>query len=198
MTAGRVIVGLLLLIAVGVLIKLVLFLAGVYVPSASITGIQPPAQQTPAPAAIPQVSEPAAELTPPAQVSEPEQEQAQPQPEVVQTPVLEEQSEPSQDVGEDTMAPADIDTPSSTGSEEAQVPPLEDTGEDASAPEDGDAASSPASYVVQRGDSLWKIARRSCGGGAKYRVIYQKNRGNIRNPHRIWPDQVIEFPDICR
>jgi nucleoid-associated protein YgaU len=49
-------------------------------------------------------------------------------------------------------------------------------------------------YVVQRGNSLWQIARHSYGDGVRYLVIYSANLGQIRDPDRIYPGQVFKIP----
>lgn len=46
-------------------------------------------------------------------------------------------------------------------------------------------------YVVQRGDTLWAIASRYLGSGAKYPQIAQEN--NIKNPNLIYPGQVFKI-----
>ncbi len=48
--------------------------------------------------------------------------------------------------------------------------------------------------VVQPGNSLWRIARRSLGAGTRYTIIYEANKGQIRNPDLIYPGQVFEVP----
>ena len=49
-------------------------------------------------------------------------------------------------------------------------------------------------FVVQPGNSLWRIARRTYGNGLRYSVIYEANRGAIRNPDLIYPGQVFAIP----
>lgn len=49
--------------------------------------------------------------------------------------------------------------------------------------------------VVQPGYNLWRIARRVYGRGVRYTVIYDANRGQIRDPRRIFPGQVFAVPD---
>ncbi|HYZ39355.1 MAG TPA: Ig-like domain-containing protein [Stellaceae bacterium] len=49
-------------------------------------------------------------------------------------------------------------------------------------------------YVVQRGNSLWQIARRTYGNGVRYLIIYSANLGQIRDPERIYPGQVFKLP----
>lgn len=50
------------------------------------------------------------------------------------------------------------------------------------------------SYTVQKGDSLWKIAKHFYGNGADYRKIYEANSGSINNPNLIYPGQVLTIP----
>ena len=52
--------------------------------------------------------------------------------------------------------------------------------------------------VVQPGNSLWRIARRSYGRGIQYTVIYQANRDQIRDPHLIYPGQVFAVPEAMK
>ena len=198
MTLGRIIVGLLLLAAVGVLIKLLLFLLGIYQPSPA--NIQPfgpapraiePAAPAPEPEPVP-APEPLPSLTPEAAPSPaPVGSQAVPaEPEALKAP-------------EPAPSPAPEAAPARPEAPEAE---LEKTGEAvarplAAMPSSAETAANDGAsvqYVVQPGDTLWAIARRSCGAGARYRVIYRSNRQEIRNPHRIWPQQVIEIPNNCR
>ncbi len=50
--------------------------------------------------------------------------------------------------------------------------------------------------IVQPGNSLWRIARRTYGQGIRYTVIYQANVDQIRDPDLIYPGQVFELPEI--
>jgi nucleoid-associated protein YgaU len=52
----------------------------------------------------------------------------------------------------------------------------------------------PGRTIVQPGESLWRIARNSYGTGVRYTVIYLANRGQIRDPNRIFPGQVFAVP----
>ncbi len=49
-------------------------------------------------------------------------------------------------------------------------------------------------YVVKPGNSLWWLARRSYGDGIRYTVIFDANRGHIRDPNLIYPGQVFIIP----
>jgi len=48
--------------------------------------------------------------------------------------------------------------------------------------------------VVQPGSNLWRIARHAYGRGIRYTVIYQANRGQIRDPALIFPGQIFSVP----
>ncbi len=50
------------------------------------------------------------------------------------------------------------------------------------------------SLVVQPGNSLWRIARRTYGEGLRYTTIYEANRGQIRDPDMIYPGQIFALP----
>ena len=59
------------------------------------------------------------------------------------------------------------------------------------------AAVEPApgeSYVVQRGNNLWRIAQRAYGAGTRYLIIYSANPDQIRNPDKIYPGQIFKIP----
>lgn len=50
-------------------------------------------------------------------------------------------------------------------------------------------------YVVQKGDSLWNIAKDQLGGGAKWQEIYQLNQNLIgQNPDLIYPGTTLQLP----
>lgn len=49
-------------------------------------------------------------------------------------------------------------------------------------------------YIVKKGDCLWKIAKKFYGNGALYTKIYNANREKIRNPNLIYPGQVFIIP----
>ena len=47
---------------------------------------------------------------------------------------------------------------------------------------------------VNKGDSLWRISRNILGRGIRYTQIYAANTSQIRNPHLIYPGQVLVVP----
>jgi nucleoid-associated protein YgaU len=48
--------------------------------------------------------------------------------------------------------------------------------------------------IVQPGNSLWRIARRSYGRGIRYLEIYHANRKQVKNPGLIYPGQLLTVP----
>lgn len=49
-------------------------------------------------------------------------------------------------------------------------------------------------YVIQKGDTLWKIAAQTLGGGARYTEIFDANREVIVDADKIYPGQKIRIP----
>lgn len=56
------------------------------------------------------------------------------------------------------------------------------------------SAESVTTVVVEPGNSLWRIARRTYGDGLAYTIIYGANRDRIRDPDLIYPGQVVQLP----
>lgn len=52
----------------------------------------------------------------------------------------------------------------------------------------------PRTYVVVKGDCLWKIAQRYYGRGTLWPRIFDANRGQIKNPNLIYPGQRFVIP----
>jgi len=49
-------------------------------------------------------------------------------------------------------------------------------------------------YTIVSGDTLWKIASKYYGNGAKWETLFDANREVIQNPDLIYPGQVIRVP----
>ena len=54
---------------------------------------------------------------------------------------------------------------------------------------------SSGSYTVQRGDTLWAIAKKYYGDGSKYPKIYNANTDKIKNPSLIYAGQILTIPN---
>ena len=50
--------------------------------------------------------------------------------------------------------------------------------------------------IVKKGNSLWRIARKTLGGGIYYSEIYKNNIKEIENPDLIFPGQVFNIPSL--
>ena len=49
-------------------------------------------------------------------------------------------------------------------------------------------------YVVQPGDTLWRIAGQVYGKNERWREIYEANRTILSDPKRIYPKQTLIIP----
>ena len=49
-------------------------------------------------------------------------------------------------------------------------------------------------YVVVKGDSLSKIAKREYGDASKWRTIHEANKDLISDPDLIYPGQELKIP----
>jgi nucleoid-associated protein YgaU len=49
-------------------------------------------------------------------------------------------------------------------------------------------------YVVQPGNSLWRIAKRTYGDGIEFTLIYEANVDQIGDPDLIFPGQIFTLP----
>ncbi len=49
-------------------------------------------------------------------------------------------------------------------------------------------------YTIESGDTLWGIAAKTMGNGAKYTEIFEANKEVIQDPDKIFPGQKIRIP----
>lgn len=52
-----------------------------------------------------------------------------------------------------------------------------------------------SAVIIRRGDNLWTVARRNYGAGIRYTTIFDANRDQVRDPHKIYPGQVLKIPE---
>ncbi|MGA2222244.1 MAG: LysM peptidoglycan-binding domain-containing protein [Verrucomicrobiia bacterium] len=57
-----------------------------------------------------------------------------------------------------------------------------------------EVAEKPTKYIVKKGDSLWRIAGKVYHNPLKWPRIYRANKDRIKNPNRIYPNQVLTIP----
>ncbi len=57
-------------------------------------------------------------------------------------------------------------------------------------------AAEPVSYVVQKDDTLQKIAKRSYGSYSKWTKIYDANRDVIKDPNFLKPGVTLKIPAL--
>ncbi|MEQ6247270.1 peptidoglycan-binding protein LysM [Sulfitobacter sp. HNIBRBA3233] len=52
----------------------------------------------------------------------------------------------------------------------------------------------PVFHTVEKGDTLWAIAEKTLGNGAKYEKIFEANKPMLSHPDKIYPGQVLRIP----
>ena len=52
----------------------------------------------------------------------------------------------------------------------------------------------PVFHTVEKGDTLWAIAAKTLGDGARYEEIFEANKPMLRHPDKIYPGQVLRIP----
>jgi nucleoid-associated protein YgaU len=90
------------------------------------------------------------------------------------------------------VATGSVSNQATGASQAAAVPPANETSPSAG------AMPKTATRTVSRGDSLWRISRVAYGDGKRYAVLYKANRGQIRDPNRIFPGQIVVLPTKAR
>lgn len=66
--------------------------------------------------------------------------------------------------------------------------------EGVAAVEDNAAGDEGTFHTVAKGDTLWAIAAKTMGNGAKYKEIFEANRPMLSDPDKIYPGQVLRIP----
>lgn len=51
-----------------------------------------------------------------------------------------------------------------------------------------------STYTVRSGDTLWSIAKKYYGNGAKYTTIYNANKDKLKSPNLVYKGQVLTIP----
>ncbi|AJE45643.1 peptidoglycan-binding protein LysM [Celeribacter indicus] len=60
--------------------------------------------------------------------------------------------------------------------------------------EDSVPGTEPRFHEVRKGDTLWAIAEKTLGNGARYTEIFEANKPMLSHPDKIYPGQVLRIP----
>lgn len=52
----------------------------------------------------------------------------------------------------------------------------------------------PVFHEVEKGDTLWAIASKTLGNGARYEEIFEANKPMLSHPDKIYPGQKLRIP----
>lgn len=52
----------------------------------------------------------------------------------------------------------------------------------------------PSFHTVEKGDTLWAIASKTLGNGARDKEIFEANKPMLSHPNKIYPGQVLRIP----
>lgn len=66
--------------------------------------------------------------------------------------------------------------------------------EGVAAVEDNAGGDDPLLHTVEKGDTLWAIAEKTLGKGARYTEIFEANKPMLSHPDKIYPGQVLRIP----
>ncbi len=59
---------------------------------------------------------------------------------------------------------------------------------------EADMTEEPVFHTVKKGDTLWAIAAKTLGNGARYPEIFEANKPMLSHPDKIYPGQVLRIP----
>lgn len=60
--------------------------------------------------------------------------------------------------------------------------------------EDNVEGADPVFHEVQKGETLWAIAEKTLGNGARYTEIFEANKPMLSHPDKIYPGQNLRIP----
>lgn len=49
-------------------------------------------------------------------------------------------------------------------------------------------------HTVEKGDTLWAVAKKALGDGNRYNEIFEANKPMLSDPDKIYPGQVLRIP----
>lgn len=60
---------------------------------------------------------------------------------------------------------------------------------------EADLENEPTFHTVEKGDTLWAIAKKTLGDGSRYNEIFEANRPMLSDPDKIYPGQNLRIPN---
>ena len=66
--------------------------------------------------------------------------------------------------------------------------------EGVAAVDDNAGGDDPVFHTVEKGDTLWGIASKTLGNGARYEEIFEANKPMLSHPDKIYPGQNLIIP----
>ena len=63
--------------------------------------------------------------------------------------------------------------------------------------ETDDTADGSTFHTVEKGDTLWAVAKKAYGDGSKYNAIFEANKPMLSDPDKIYPGQVLRIPPLA-
>ncbi|MBQ6595976.1 MAG: LysM peptidoglycan-binding domain-containing protein, partial [Lentisphaeria bacterium] len=104
---------------------------------------------------------------------------------------------PAKKAAQPAPAPAKAAQPAPAPAKAAQPAPApaKAAAQPAPAPAEKKASNGrPVEHVVRTGDTLWNIARKYYGSGAKWKLIYEANKSAIKKQDFLEPGTVLAIP----
>ena len=59
---------------------------------------------------------------------------------------------------------------------------------------EADTDEEPHFHTVEKGDTLWAVAKKALGDGNRYNEIFEANKPMLSHPDKIYPGQVLRIP----
>lgn len=60
---------------------------------------------------------------------------------------------------------------------------------------EADLEAEPTFHTVEKGDTLWAIAEKTLGNGARYKEIFEAKKPMLKDPDLIYPGQNLRIPN---
>ena len=78
--------------------------------------------------------------------------------------------------------------------EQSEKPEQKESAPAPAAAKEEKKAALPCEHTVRTGDNLWSLARKYYGTGAKWKLIFDANKENIKNENFLEPGKILKIP----